>query len=285
MPDETPASIGEYKVERSLGRGPMGEVLYGTSGENVYYALKVLDPERAKKLDWANRCGDDLNHDNLVRYINIRTDPQGRTVMITDYIEARPATYTNLTGYGHAPTIRLFAEVAEALGALHNAGLQHANVKPTNILVRRAGGGLRQAILCDAGIDYLWDDAKYSPEEQRRILTHLAPERLGELCPGTAGAPSTGTTLTSDVYSLAATLAEALTGRELFPGAEGPAALMKAKANRTYSFVAVNRPSKRIDVAGLNDLLAASLAFAPGDRPGIQEFRSRLLAADLTTPE
>jgi len=282
MSEETPAAIGEYTVERSLGRGPMGEVLYGTSGENVYYALKVLDPERAKKLDWANRCGDDLNYDNLVRYLNLRTDPQGRTVMITDYIEARPATYSNLTGYGHAPTLRLFAEVAGALGVLHNAGLQHANVKPTNILVRRAGGGLRQAILCDAGIDYLWDEGKYSPDEERRILTHLAPERLGELCPGTPGAPSDNTTLASDVYSLAATLAEALTGRELFPGAEGPAALMKAKANRTYSFVAVNRPSKRLDVAALNDLLAASLSFDPGERPGIQEFRSRLLAADLT---
>jgi eukaryotic-like serine/threonine-protein kinase len=278
MSEAVPSKLGEYTIERSLGKGPMGHVLYGTTGDNTYYALKVLDPERARKLDWANRLGDDINHDNLVRYVAVRTDPQGRTVMVTDYIEGRPATYVNLQGYGHSNIIKLFGEVAEALSQIHNFGYVHNNVKPTNILVRNAGGGRRQAILCDAGIDYVYAKDRYDADELRRILTHLAPERLAQLVPTTAGAPRGEPGPTSDVYSLAATLAEALTGRELFEGADGAPALLKAKLNRHYSFVAVNRPSRKLDVARLNALLERSLAFEPGGRPGIEEFRTELAA-------
>lgn len=281
MAEAIPKQLGEYRIERSLGRGPMGHVLYGTTGEKTYYALKVLDPERARKLDWANRCGADINHDNLVRYVAVRTDPQGRTVMVTDYIEGRPATYQHLQGYGHVNTIKLFLEVAEALATVHGFGFVHNNVKPTNILVRNAGGGKKQAILCDAGIDYVWADGRYDAADQRRILTHLAPERLAQLVPGTPGAPAGKPGPAADVYSLAATLAEALTGRELFEGAEGPPALMKGKQHRHYSFVAVNRPSRKLDVAKLNDLLERALAFEPKERPGIEEFRTELAEAVL----
>ena len=278
---DVPSLIGEYKISRVLGGGPMGTVYYGTSGGRVYDAIKVLDPERAVKLDWANRCGGDLTHQNLVRWTAVRRDAHGRTYLVTDFIQGKPATVQAFQGAGLIATIRAFVEVADALTTLHRGGVAHGNVKPSNILVRKDGKRL-QPILGDAGLDYVWAPGRFTVPEVRRILTHQAPERLGALVGGLAGAPAGKPGPAADIYGLSATLAEALTGRPLYPGAGAPADLLSAKRERKYLFVAVNHPAKRIDVPGLNRLLEQGLAFDPAERPDIVAFRKALAATDLT---
>ena len=103
--------------------------------------------------------------------------------------------------------VELMRQVAEAAHALHEAGIVHRDIKPDNIQVR-AGG--TEAILMDLGV------AQWSEGDAERLTT-------GRDVPGTLRYASPEQVLArglvdrrSDVYSLGATLWEALALRPLY---------------------------------------------------------------------
>jgi len=140
-------------------------------------------------------------------------------------------------------------EVAWALGAAHQRGVIHRDVKPDNILIERATD---RALVTDFGI------------------------ALGRRTPETAGAPIVGTArymspeqacgelvdARSDLYSLGATLFYALTGRAPFEGANSPAILTK-HVYETAPLVQALRPELPAKLAALVDRL---LRKAPAER-------------------
>jgi len=113
-------------------------------------------------------------------------------------------------------TVALAAQVAAALDTAHHHGLVHRDVKPANVLVTASDF----AYLIDFGIarDTRQLDTALTPTGS--VLgtpAYIAPERFGP-------APPTGS---SDIYSLACVLFEALAGRPPFPAAD-LAAVMRA---------------------------------------------------------
>ncbi len=103
--------------------------------------------------------------------------------------------------------VRTMIQIAEALGALHRAGIVHRDVKPSNIMLARDGS---RAVLIDPGIARLINDADHRLTQTHEVvgtLLYASPEQV--LSVGTLDHRS-------DIYSVGATLWELLTFRPLF---------------------------------------------------------------------
>jgi serine/threonine protein kinase len=103
---------------------------------------------------------------------------------------------------------RIVVDVADAMQALHDAGILHRDVKPANILVRPDG----RALLFDLGLAHLDElPALTRTGEFAGTPAYVAPEQVVH---GAAKAE-----VASDVYSLGVTLYELLTLRRPFEAA------------------------------------------------------------------
>lgn len=106
---------------------------------------------------------------------------------------------------------RVALQIAQALQYAHERGVIHRDVKPSNILVDRAG----VAWLVDFGLARLDDGDLTTSQDLLGTVRYMAPERFGGAC-----------TAAGDVYALGVTLMECLTGRRAFQ-AENHAGLIR----------------------------------------------------------
>src|SRR5258706_11128884 len=106
-------------------------------------------------------------------------------------------------------------EVAWALGAAHQRGVIHRDVKPDNIMIERA---TERAVVTDFGIALGNRAGKAeSPGSVTGTARYMSPEQA-------CGEP---VDVRSDLYSLGATFFYALTGRAPFDAANAPAIITK----------------------------------------------------------
>jgi serine/threonine-protein kinase len=104
-----------------------------------------------------------------------------------------------------AATMRLIAQAADGLRAVHERGIVHRDIKPANLLIRRDG----TLLITDFGISRTYDGTQLTASGA--VLgtpTYLSPEQV-------LGRPATGL---SDVYSLGLAAYECLAGRRPFEG-------------------------------------------------------------------
>lgn len=107
--------------------------------------------------------------------------------------------------------LRITRQVAMALHAAHEKGVIHRDVKPANILFRNNG----DAVLTDFGIAKAINDAGIAEDITQTVSfalgtpRYMSPEQL-------RGERDTGFGVSSDLYSLGATLFHLITGRPPF---------------------------------------------------------------------
>jgi len=195
---------------------------------------------------------------------------EGRPYLLLSYVPGKSLReLVDQGGPVPEPALRAIAsELADALAALHAAGLSHGDVKPENVRLDAAG----RAVLLDLGF------ARRSRGEESRpeagSLAYLAPER----------ARGGSSTAAADVFALGVVLYELATG--LHPFAHGK--YMALLAGRISSSGALQRRS--LELPGADELLAAldAARFVPPSRmvPSLTPFLDRLLATVLArTPE
>jgi serine/threonine-protein kinase len=135
--------MDRFHVDKVLGQGGMGAVYLATDaqiGEQV--ALKVMssnvaeDPESVQRFRREASASRKVTHPNVIR-IHDLGDDGGLLFLSMEYFPGltlaemmvrRPVTPLN-------EVKRIVAQVCDALGAAHAAGVVHRDLKPQNILV------------------------------------------------------------------------------------------------------------------------------------------------------
>ncbi len=188
---------GEFTLYRGSGDGLDPILLVAPIGRySAREFLKRLEHEHDLKTelhaDWAARPVGLSRHDG--RMALVLEDPGGEPL---DQLLGRPMDV--------AEFLRLAIPIAAAVGQVHMRGLIHKNLKPANILVDVASGGVWLTGFGIASrLPREHQAAATPPEVIAGTLAYMAPEQTGRM--------NRSIDARSDLYSLGVTFYEMLTG-------------------------------------------------------------------------
>ena len=258
-----------YELGREIGRGGMGAVwLAHDTLLDRTVAIKQIGKVDggAPDVDRAQReahLAARVNHHNVVGVFDL-VDEDGVQWLVLEHVDgptlaALVAERGSIDAAALAPVVE---QVAGALAAAHEHGIVHRDVKPSNILLTRAG----MAKLSDFGVARAQADASLT---QTGLVTgspaYLAPE------------VATGQTATSasDVWSLGATIFHALSGHAPYEVGDNVLSTM---------YRIVNDEPPRLENSGhLGALVAAMMQQDPDARPTMTQVQSVAAGQEAST--
>jgi predicted Ser/Thr protein kinase len=246
-----PGSVGPYRLVQRLGEGGMGVVHLGLDDGGRAVAVKVMrahvaaDPDARRRLAREVETLRRVRHPRVAEVIDADVDGEV-PYLVTRFVPGKPL---DAHVREHGPLARghvahVGAVLADALRAIHDAGVVHRDVKPANVMLLDG-----EPVLIDFGIAHVAD-------ETRITMTGLVMGTPGYLSPEVvAGQPVTTAT---DWWGWGATLVFAATGRA--PFGSGPIEVVLDRVRRG-----------QCDLTGLGgplrDALAAALTVDPALRP------------------
>lgn len=191
-------TLGQYKLESVVGRGSMGRVYRAEHlGLGRSCAIKVMNPglvanqPHIRERFWAEaRAVATLHHPHVVTIHNLGSD-RGYHFIEMEYVPGGLSLSESLVREGPFESIRastLVRQVVLALGAAHQSGMVHRDVKPSNVLLT-AGG---DAKLADFGLVRRISELERAGVPVAGTPTFMAPELF-------AGIPASHR---SDIYAV-----------------------------------------------------------------------------------
>lgn len=266
MGDDVPKVIGEYTIMRPVASGVMSTVYVAKTPDNVFHAIKVIDPRLAAELPWATRFAGEIKDEHVLDYKSVDITMGNRPYFVSEYLEVKPISRGRLVGKTSADILEIAATLAESLQFVHDKGLAHGNIKSSNILVRTAGGDV-ETMISDFGIAYVYDPDVFGKDKVGKSFPYMSPERIEQLLSRAKPADALPTP-TMDIHSLGVTLCEMLTGMLPYADLVSPEAILKKKKDRDYVVVGTNNPLRRVDLGRLNEVVARSTAYESSKRYG-----------------
>ena len=262
--DTTPERLGPYRLVRRLGEGGMGVVYLASDASGVQIALKALHPGLAQESNARRRMSREVETMRRVRsrYVaevldaDLDGDPP---YIVTRYVPGLSLDeVVDSAGPLTGPALgRLAYGLAEALSAVHAAGVVHRDLKPGNVMI--ADG---EPVVIDFGIAHL-------PETTRLTLTGMFMGTPGYLAPEVIEGKDSGTA--SDVHSWAATVAFAATGRP--PYGTGP-------FETIFYRIVHGAPNLDTLPEPLQPIIVHALSRDPTRRPSASDLGPRIAAID-----
>jgi hypothetical protein len=264
---EDPQQIGEFRLHARLGAGGMGQVYLGFSPAGRPVAIKVVHSQFARDQEFLQRFSREVAAAGAVS--GMYTAPvvgsglsDSPPWLATAYVPGPPLG-TVVTRYGPLPTAavwRLAAGLAEALHAVHAAGLVHRDLKPANVLLADDGPHV-----IDFGISRAFQGTQLTSAGMV-IGTpgYMSPEQAE----GTASGPP------SDVFSLGCVLTYATTGNA--PFGDGTPATILYRVVRTEPDLTTIPPPMR-------QLIEGCLKKNPAERPDPGQLISLIAAMGPAT--
>jgi serine/threonine-protein kinase len=153
--------LGQYRLQRRLGAGGMGEVFLA---EHVLLrrpcAVKLIRPEQAgdptnlRRFEREVQAMATLTHWNTVEVFDYGHAEDGTFYYVMEYLPGRNLEQL-VEQYGPLPparAIHFLRQVCRALREAHGVGLLHRDIKPSNVLACQRGGVWDVAKLLDFGL-------------------------------------------------------------------------------------------------------------------------------------
>ena len=264
--DALPRKFGPYRVLEKIGEGGMGVVYLARDAVNREVAIKVLGPAVAADPAARLRLAREVETMRRVSSPHVAAvldaDLNGPSpYVVTRYVpgqtlEAAVREHGPLRG---AALQRLASGLAEALAAIHAAGVVHRDLKPGNVMLDDG-----RPVVIDFGIAHLQDST-------RLTKTGLVMGTPGYLSPEIIeGKEASGA---SDVHSWGTTMAYAATGRQPYGTGD---------FQTVFYRVLAGRPELAGVPPALLPLVTAALATNPLARPTARSLVSLCVASAAT---
>jgi serine/threonine protein kinase len=213
--------LGTYEILAPIGAGGMGEVYRAKDTKlDREVAIKVLpaalarDPERLARFEREAKVLASLNHPNIAQIYGIEESATGRALvmeLVPGHTLAGPLPLNE--------TLRIAAQVADALEAAHDKGIVHRDLKPANIMITPAG----VVKVLDFGLAAVTLPAAPSGDPNNSPTLTMGATQVGMIL-GTPGymapeqAAGQAVDKRGDIWAFGVVLYEMLTGRRLFTG-------------------------------------------------------------------
>jgi serine/threonine protein kinase len=215
-----PETVGRYEILERVAQGGMG-IVYKARHPDLdrVFALKVLtgrvkgSGEALLRFQREAKAAARLDHPNVVRVYDAGTSDEDAPYLVMDYVDGPDLDdLIKEEGLGVRKAAQLTLSIAKALQHAHDKGLVHRDIKPENIIIERSTGKPK---ITDFGIvKELQEDTQDAKLTQTGFTLgspcYMSPEQAA----GRHDLVGPG----SDIYSLAATLYEMLTGEPPFDG-------------------------------------------------------------------
>lgn len=203
------ASLGQYTIDARLGAGGMGQVFKATHRAlGRACALKILNhegasPDAAARFLREARAAARIKHPNIVDVFDFGHVPDGRPYLVMELLDGESlGEFMDGEALDPRVAVRLARELASALAAAHAAGVIHADVTPSNVLIEG-----ETAKLVDFGLAQMLDDPSRMAEGEAQEFVFGTPAYIApEIIRGLNAEPA------SDQYALGCVLFEMLTG-------------------------------------------------------------------------
>lgn len=265
-----PSGEPQYELLRSLGAGATGEVFLARdralseADRPALVAVKVLAPHllegwaRQRFIEEATKARR-IDHPNVVRVLLRGVTPRNEEFIVYEYVPGGDL-HQKVNSNGPLPVreaVRLVAQVARGVQAIHSSGLVHCDLKPGNILLSEDG----TPKIADFGIAARVAAHRLDPASAGATpmgtLAFMAPEQF-RMEPDALAPPA-------DIYALGAVLFWTATGKLVHGKSveDFELALSGAAANQAIPSLQPHAPGADGD---LDSICAKALAMRSRDR-------------------
>src|SRR3990172_2166204 len=206
-------TILHYKILEKLGEGGMGEVFKAQDTKlDRFVALKFLPSqltstgEEKERFVQEAKAASAMNHPNVCTIHSIE-EYNNQLFIVMEYIEGTTLR-DNKQVLSEKKILEIAAQVADGLGAAHEKGIVHRDIKSENIMIRK--DGIVQ--IMDFGLAKLYTDSNVSRLTKAGTtmgtMGYMSPEQVQGL----------DTDHRTDIFSFGVVLYEMLAGESPFKG-------------------------------------------------------------------
>ncbi len=280
---------GKYRLGRLIGEGGMGAVYEARhEGLQALVAVKLLsehgslDQKAVTRFRREARAMGAIRHENVVAVMDTGTDEYGVPFLVMELLEGESLAAVLRREHALSPALSCWiaSQALSGLGAAHERGVVHRDLKPGNVFLARLSDGSHRVKILDFGISKLGGDSSTLDVTAEGSLIgtphFMAPEQIT----GEAPADARG-----DLYAVGVLLyrmvagclpytgrsADALYQQVLRGGAESPRKYnpqvppeLEAVIMRAMS---PDRAKRYQDAAAFRAALREIAAIVPGELP------------------
>lgn len=215
LPDALVEALNGYRVIRKISEHP-GSIVFKAEDQDAgkLVIVKVVDgnPDRAAEFPISHKLDIErlkhMRHPCLASIVDIGTTSDGQHFFVSEAIRGQAMLEFAKTHHlSVEERIKLFVKVCSAVERLHQNGIVHRDLRPSNILIGARGEprltGVGVASLTD--FDLGFPMGQVSPRESRIFYTYRSPEQVRGV--------GLDVDTRSDVYVLGVLLFELLTNQ------------------------------------------------------------------------
>ena len=269
--------VGEYHLEKVLGRGGMGTVYAGLQPViEKRVAIKLLNAQFSADANLVRRFVDEARAVNRIRHANIidifsfGQIADGRQYFVMEYLEGTTLAERMEKGDLTGDDMPIFlTQICDALDAAHGENIVHRDLKPENVWIVTPKRGKPFVKLLDFGIAKLLSPGERSATQTGMVMGtphYMSPEQ----CHGKTVDQRT------DIYAMGVILYQLYSGRLPFQGETFAEILTKQIIDTPEP------PSKHASIPPeLDKLIMRCLAKDPAGRPQTAKELGQSLASIL----